>query len=271
MIGDDDGEKILRQTRLLSEMLGVKGLLNVQFALRDGGVYVLEVNPRASRTIPFVSKATGIPWAKIAAKTMVGRTLKELGVLEYEGKGQVAVKTPVFPFMKFPNVQTYLGPEMRSTGEVMGLDTTFGGAFAKAQFGAGHRLPKKGNVFISVNDNDKQMAVAVARQLYELGFGLFATEGTYRALRKAGIPAKHILKVVEGRPNALDTIINGDIQFVINTPLGKVAREDEYSIGRVAMAHEVPCLTTLSASWAAVQAIRALQAGPLGVYALQDE
>ncbi|MFH1941799.1 MAG: carbamoyl phosphate synthase large subunit, partial [bacterium] len=155
-------------------------------------------------------------------------------------------------------------------GEVMGIDGSFGGAFAKAQFAAGHGLPKRGNAFISVNDNDKMSAVAVARQLYELGFGIFATKGTHRALRKFGIPAKPILKVVEGRPNALDLIINGEIQLIINTPLGKMSRSDEYNIGRVAIAHDVPCLTTLSASWAAVQAIRVLQAGPLGVSALQD-
>ena len=270
MLSDEDRKTIVDQTIALAKMLDVKGLINVQFALRDGTIYVLEVNPRASRTIPFVSKATGIAWAKIAARVMVGKTLKELGVAETKSKKYVAVKSPVFPFMKFPNVQTYLSPEMRSTGEVMGMDGSFGGAFAKAQFAAGHGLPKRGNAFISVNDNDKMSAVAVARQLYELGFGILATRGTHQALRKFGIPAKPILKVVEGRPNALDLIINGEIQLIINTPLGKMSRSDEYNIGRVAIAHDVPCLTTLSASWAAVQAIRVLQAGSLGVLALQD-
>ncbi|MBN2029413.1 carbamoyl-phosphate synthase large subunit [bacterium] len=269
MISDEDYETIVEQTKLLAQMLNVKGLINVQFALRDGVIYVLEVNPRASRTIPFVSKATGIPWAKIAAKIMIGRTLKELGIKEPPRNNHIAVKTPVFPFIKFPNVQTYLGPEMRSTGEVMGMDFTFGGAFAKAQFAAGQDIPTKGNAFISVNDNDKEKAKAIARQLYELGFGILATQGTYRAFRRAGIPAKSVCKVKEGRPNSLDLIINGEIQIIINTPLGKVSRYDEYMIGRVAMTYHVPCLTTLSASWATVQAIRTLQAKNLEVGHLQ--
>jgi carbamoyl-phosphate synthase large subunit len=242
----------------------------VQFALRDGIIYVLEVNPRASRTVPFVSKATGVPWAKIAAKIIMGKTLKALGIVDGKIENRIAVKTPVFPFIKFPNVQTYLGPEMRSTGEVMGLDRTFGGAFAKAQIAAGNNLPVKGNVFISVNDNDKPTATAIARQLYELGFGILATEGTYKAFRKAGIPSKMLHKVEDGRPNAVDLIINGEIQLIINTPLGKVSRHDEYNIGRVALMRNVTCLTTLSASWAAVQAIRVLQEKDLSVNALQD-
>ena len=269
-ISEEQYKTIIDQTKVLADMLEVRGLINVQFAMRDGIVYVLEVNPRASRTVPFVSKATGIPWAKIAAKIMVGKTLKELGVLRNKKKKCIAVKTPVFPFIKFPNVQTYLGPEMRSTGEVMGLDSTFGAAFAKAQFAAMTGLPVKGSAFISVNDNDKQMASAIARQLYELGFGIVATEGTHKAFRKAGVPSKMINKVDQGRPNALDLIINGEIQLIINTPLGKISRYDEYVIGRTAIVHGVPCLTTLSASWAAVQAIRTLQSKSLDVYALQD-
>ncbi|MCJ7812238.1 carbamoyl-phosphate synthase large subunit [bacterium] len=269
MISEENYSTIVEQTKLLAEMLNVKGLINVQFALRDGVIYVLEVNPRASRTIPFVSKATGVPWAKIAAKIMIGKTLKDLNIKEPILKKNIAVKTPVFPFMKFPNVQIYLGPEMRSTGEVMGLDSTFGGAFAKAQFAAGQDIPTKGNAFISVNDNDKEKATAIARQLYELGFGILATEGTYRAFRKAGIPAKSVYKVKEGRPNSVDLIINGEIQLIINTPYGKVSRYDEYMIGRVAIAHHVPCLSTLSASWATVQAIRTLQAKDLNVGHLQ--
>jgi carbamoyl-phosphate synthase large subunit len=270
MLSDEDQKIILDQTVFLANLLGVKGLINVQFALKDGDVYVLEVNPRASRTVPFVSKATGIPWAKIAAKVMVGKTLRELGIKETPLSDMVAIKTPVFPFMKFPNVQTYLGPEMRSTGEVMGFDHTFGGAFAKAQFAAGHGLPKRGNAFVSVNDNDKLSVVAIVRQLYEMGFGIIATQGTYHTLRKAGIPVRLVKKVVEGRPNVLDLIINSEIQLVINTPLGKISRSDEYSIGRVAIAHDVPCLTTLSAAWAALQAIRSLQAKDLDVCSLQE-
>ncbi len=270
MISEEHQKIIIDQTKILTKMLDVRGLINIQFAMKDGSIYVLEVNPRASRTVPFVSKATGIPWAKVAAKIMVGKTLKELGVLENKRKKTIAVKTPVFPFIKFPNVQTYLGPEMRSTGEVMGIDTSFGAAFAKAQFAAMNGLPVKGNAFISVNDYDKQMATAIARQLYELGFGIYATEGTYKSFRKAGVPSKMINKVKQGRPNALDLIINREIQLIINTPLGKISRYDEYVIGRTAIVHSVPCLTTLSASWAAVQAIRTLQAKTLDVIALQD-
>jgi len=270
MISDEDYRTIVDQTRKLAEMLDVKGLINVQFALRDGVIYVLEVNPRASRTVPFVSKATAIPWAKIAARVMAGKTLKQLGITEGALTGLYAVKSPVFPFIKFPNVQTYLGPEMRSTGEVMGLDISFGGAFAKAQFSAGQHLPTRGNAFISVNDNDKAKVIAIARQLHDMGFGIWATEGTQRALRKSGIPSKLVHKMGEGRPNSIDLVINGDIQLIINTPYGKMSRHDEYNIGRSAMAHAIPCLTTLSASWAVVQAIRTLQQNPLSVRALQD-
>ncbi len=270
MIGEEAYQTIVEQTQTLAKLLKVKGLINVQFALKDGVIYVLEVNPRASRTIPFVSKATGVPWAKIAAKVMAGKTLKELGVSVQNMKKRIAVKSPVFPFMKFPNVQTYLGPEMRSTGEVMGLNNTFGGAFAKAMLAAGQKLPVEGNVFISVNDNDKEKATAIARQLYELGFGIFATEGTFKTFQRAGIPVKKALKVGEGRPHSVDMIINGEIQIVINTPLGKVSRFDEYNIGRQSMAQGIPCLTTLSAAWAAVQAIRSFQANTLSVHALQD-
>ncbi len=270
MIGEDAYKAIKEQTRILAKMLNVRGLINVQFALKDGIIYVLEVNPRASRTIPFVSKATGVPWAKVAAKVMAGKTLKELGVSEQSMKKRIAVKSPVFPFMKFPNVQTYLGPEMRSTGEVMGLNNTFGGAFAKAQIAAGSKFPKEGNVFISVNDNDKEKATAIARQLYELGFGIYATEGTFKVFQRVGIPVTKVYKVGEGRPHSVDLIINGEIQLIVNTPLGKISRFDEYNIGRMAMANNIPCLTTLSAAWAAVQAIRTLKDNTLSVHALQD-
>jgi carbamoyl-phosphate synthase large subunit len=242
----------------------------VQCALMGGVVYVLEVNPRASRTVPFVSKATGVPWAKIAAKVMAGKTLKELGVKEIRNHDRVAVKSPVFPFIKFPNVQTFLGPEMRSTGEVMGLDATFGGAFAKAMNAASQPFSKEGKAFISVNDNDKEKVTAIARQLHELGYGIVATKGTRKALRRAGIPCETVNKVEQGRPNAVDMIINGDIQMIVNTPLGKISRYDEYIIGRTAMAYNIPCLTTLSAAWAAVGAIRAIQTKTLDVVALQD-
>jgi len=270
MISGEDYMTICDQTIALAETLKVKGLINVQFAMQGDQIYVLEVNPRASRTVPFVSKATGVPWAKIAAKVMAGKKLKEFDNLSLDMKNRVAVKSPVFPFIKFPNVQTYLGPEMRSTGEVMGLDDDFGGAFAKAIIATGHTLPTQGNVFISVNDNDKDKAVAIARQLHDMGFGLVATSGTQKTFRSAGIPCNKLYKVGQGRPNSVDLIINQEIQLIVNTPLGKVSRYDEYNIGRVAMAHGVPCLTTLSAAWAAVNAIRALQAGELSVIALQD-
>ncbi len=270
MIGEEDYQLIVKQTKIISNMLNVQGLINVQFALRNGEIFVLEVNPRASRTIPFVSKAVGIPWVKIAAKVMVGYSLNEFDIDDFVVNGMIAVKTPVFPFMNFPGVHVYSGPEMRSTGEVMGIDRTFGGAFAKAQFAAGHGLPKKGNAFISVNDNDKISVIPIARQLYELGFKIIATQGTYQSLRKAGIPVKSVFKVGEGRPNSLDLIINGDIQIIVNTPWGKASRSDEYKIGRIAMAHDIPCLTTLSAAWAAVQAIRTLQAGPLDICTIQE-
>ncbi|MBN1781539.1 carbamoyl-phosphate synthase large subunit [bacterium] len=270
MIGEDEYRTIREQTIQMTEMLKVKGLINVQFAMKDGIIYVLEVNPRASRTVPFVSKATGIPWAKIAAKVMAGAKLKDLNVKEKRPDNRVAVKSPVFPFIKFPNVHTFLSPEMKSTGEVMGLDKDFGGAFAKAQIAAGNRIAVKGAAFISVNDNDKVRAMPIARQLHDLGFSILATEGTYKALRKEGVPARMLNKVGQGRPNAVDLIINGEIQLIINTPLGKIARKDEYNIGRSALANGVPCLTTLSAAWAMVQAIRAMKNGSLDVIALQD-
>jgi len=255
------------EAKEIAGRIGYPILVRPSYVLGGRGMEIVYDEDSLDR---YITEAAGIPWAKIAAKVMVGKTLKELGIKETPLSDMVAIKTPVFPFMKFPNVQTYLGPEMRSTGEVMGFDHTFGGAFAKAQFAAGHGLPKRGNAFVSVNDNDKVSVVPIARQLYEMGFGIIATHGTYQALRKAGIPVQRIQKVVEGRPNVLDRIINSEIQFVINTPLGKISRSDEYSIARVAIAHDVPCLTTLSAAWAAIQAIRSLQAKDLDVCSLQE-
>ena len=270
MIGQEEYSIIEKQTKEMARMLNVVGLINVQFAMKEGIIYVLEVNPRASRTVPFVSKATGIPWAKIAAKVMAGAKLKDLGVTEQKPDHRIAVKSPVFPFIKFPNVQIYLSPEMKSTGEVMGLDVAFGGAFAKAQLAAGNRIATEGTAFISVNDNDKIKAMPIARQLHDLGFKLLATEGTFKAMKKEGIPARMLNKVGRGRPNAVDLMINGEIHLIINTPLGKTARFDEANIGRTAMAHNIPCLTTLSASWAMVQAIRSLRSEKLDVIALQE-
>ncbi|MDZ7261553.1 MAG: carbamoyl-phosphate synthase large subunit [candidate division KSB1 bacterium] len=259
MISQEHLEQIREQTRLLARALQVVGLINIQFAIKDNLLYVLEVNPRASRTVPFVSKATGVPLAKIATRVMVGRSLKELGFTTDIEVKQISVKTPVFPFDKFPGADNHLGPEMRSTGEVMGLGENFGLAFAKAQLAAGNRLPLTGNVFISVNDYDKVKATALAKKLHELGFGLLATRGTAQALEQAGLPVTTIFKVTESRPHVVDHIINGNIQLIINTPLGKTSRVDEYTMDRAAIQYHVPCLTTLSAAFAAVQAIKAIQ------------
>jgi len=247
------------QTRQLALRLNVKGLINIQFAIKDDVLYVLEVNPRASRTVPFVSKSTGIPLAKIAAKVMIGNKLKELNVTEQLIPDVVSVKTPVFPFAKFPGVDNHLGPEMRSTGEVMGIAGNFGLAFAKSLLSAGMKLPLTGNAFISVNDFDKPKATKIARELARLGFKILATRGTAEAFRRAGITVETIHKITEDRPHVVDHIINGDVQLIINTPLGKNSRADEYAMDRAAIQYHIPCLTTLSAASAAVEAIRELQ------------
>ena len=270
MVAAEHLETMRRYTRLLAARLGVVGLMNVQYAIKDGVVYVLEVNPRASRTVPFVSKATGVPWAKVATRAMLGRSLAEQGV---GAEGQVHgyfVKEVVLPFNKFPGVDTLLGPEMRSTGEVMGVSGHFGWAFAKAQMGAGGSLPLEGTVFVSVNDNDKPTVLPIARELAALGFRLLATRGTAAYLRGQGLQVDAIDKVGEGRPNPVDLIINGQIQLIINTPSGKVAFADRGPIRRAAVAYGVPTLTTLSAAAAAVQAIRAMRAEPLRVDSLQE-
>ena len=263
---------IREQTKLLALELKVRGLINIQFAIKDDLLYVLEVNPRASRTVPFVSKATGIPLAKIAAKVMVGRKLKEFKLEEIKKPDIIAVKSPVFPFAKFPGVKHYLGPEMKSTGEVMGISNNFGLAFAKALLGAGIRLPIEGNVFIGVNDNDKQKVCKIALELYEMGFNILATKGTAKVLRKAGITTQTIFKVNEARPNTVDNIINGKIQMMINTPLGRASRYDEYFMSRAAIQYNIPCLTTLSAASAAVEAIRELRKNgkAISVMSLQE-
>jgi len=261
MLSDQDEEMIRKQTLELSSIFNVKGLMNVQYALFEGELYVLEVNPRASRTVPFVSKATGIPWVKIATRVIAGEKLNELDTNEKNQHKRIAVKTPVFPFMKFKKVHTFLGPEMKSTGEVMGIGQNFGTAFLKAFQGAGYSMPDTGTVFISVNDRDKPKVVPVARQLFDLGFNITATKGTFSYLRKNNIPCTKVKKVAEGTPNITNLIKAGRIALVINTPLGQVSRKDEYTIGRISMTYGVPCLTTLSASWAAVQAIRTKQTG----------
>ena len=270
LITDEQVEEMRRHTRAFAERLGVIGLLNVQYAIRDGVVYVLEVNPRASRTVPFVSKTTGVQLAGLAASVMLGRTLDELGLHDDVLQPYVAVKEAVFPFNKLQGVDLILGPEMRSTGEVMGIADSFGMAFAKAQIAADGALPLDGSIFITVNDHDKNNVVPIARRFHALGFRLLATEGTARHLRARGIPAERVLKVYEGRPNAVDLIMSGRIQLLINTPLGKLTQQDDYTIRRAALQHHVPYTTTLSAASAACDAVIALRSRAGDVRSLQE-
>jgi len=257
-------------TYALARELRVCGLMNIQYAVKDGQVYVLEVNPRASRTVPFVSKATGVSLARVAARCMVGRSLADQGVDAEPWPKHTSVKESVFPFRKFPGVDIVLGPEMLSTGEVMGIDDDFPMAFAKSQMAASSDLPLSGTVFVSVNERDKRGIVAVARRLRDLGFRLVSTSGTGRVLAESGVEAEIIRKVQEGRPNLLDLIANDEIALVINTPSGRGARTDEGRIRSVATARGVPCITTLAAARVAVQAIEALRSRRLRVTALQD-
>jgi carbamoyl-phosphate synthase large subunit len=263
-------EEIKVATKKMAEALNVRGLMNVQFAVKDEQVFVLEVNPRASRTVPFVSKAIGVPLAKLAAKVMAGEKLKDLGFTEEVVPKHFSVKEAVFPFIKFPGVDIALGPEMRSTGEVMGIDVDAGLAFAKSQMAAAPGLPVAGNLFISVPDRDKERAVEIARGFAELGFTLHATRGTADALKAAGVPVKSLHKIAEGRPNALDMIKNGELALIINTPSGKAAREDEVKIRSTANSARIPVMTTLRAARASLQGIRALREHGLSVRALQE-
>lgn len=258
-LSPDIVEEIKRQTRLLAEELGVKGLLNIQFAVKGGEVYLLEVNPRASRTVPFVSKATGVPLARIATKVMVGKTLAGLGYTQEVVPPYVAVKEAVFPFVKFPGVDIILGPEMRSTGEVMGIDANFGMAFAKSQVAAGVPLPLEGTVLLTVADKDKEPLVPVAQGFEELGFSLLATEGTARYLEQRGIRVKKVHKIGHGRPNIIDYIKNGDIDLIVNTPVGQGPRHDEYRMRRQTVLHNVPVMTTIQGALAALQGIHTLK------------
>ncbi len=257
-------------TRRIARALKVVGLMNVQYAIKDDVVYVLEVNPRASRTVPYLSKATGVPLAKIAARVMAGQTLAELGLVDDLEVSGVFVKSPVFPFVRFPGVDTILGPEMKSTGEVMGGADTFGAAFAKAQLSVGQRLPDAGRAFISVNNTDKTTVLPIARDLAELGFELVATRGTAAYLRAHGLDVEVVYKVNEGRPNVADQIVNGQIALIVNTPLGRESFFDDRTVRRAAMLQSVPCITTLTGASAAVAAIRALRLKALDVHALQD-
>jgi carbamoyl-phosphate synthase large subunit len=267
---DDLIDLIKANTRALAAELKVVGLMNVQYAVKNDLINVLEVNPRASRTVPFVSKATGIPWAKIAAKLMVGKTLSELGITREVEINHVAVKEAVLPFKRFHGVDTVLGPEMKSTGEVMGIDTDFGMAFAKSQIAAGQTLPLGGTVFISVMNKDKRHVVFIAKKLIDLGFQVVATKGTAKVLAKNGIPVKLLHKVNEGRPHVLDLIKNGEISLIINTPSGKKPRADEVTIRSEAVTHDIPYCTTLSGASAAVNGIESLIRKGISVKSIQE-
>jgi carbamoyl-phosphate synthase large subunit len=257
-------------TRRIAKALEVVGLMNVQYAIKDDMVYVLEVNPRASRTVPYLSKASGVPLAKVAARLMAGRTLDSLGLTKDIEVAGVFVKSPVFPFVRFPGVDTLLGPEMKSTGEVMGGSTTFGAAFAKAQLSVGQRLPDSGTAFISVNNQDKPNLLPIARDLAGLGFRLVATRGTAAYLRGFGLDVDVVFKVNEGRPNVADEVVNRSIDLIVNTPLGGESFFDDRAVRRAAMMYEVPCITTLTGAAAAVSAIKAMRQQGVSVRALQD-
>jgi carbamoyl-phosphate synthase large subunit len=257
-------------TRRIARALNVIGLMNVQYAIKDDSLYVLEVNPRASRTVPYLSKATGVPLAKVAARVMAGHTLADLGLVADLDVHGVFVKSPVFPFVRFPGVDTILGPEMKSTGEVMGGAQSFGAAFAKAQLAVGQQLPEGGTAFISVNNDDKPTALPIVRDLADLGFRILATRGTAAYLRAHGLPVDVVYKVNEGRPNVVDEMVNGKVHLVVNTPLGRDSFFDDRAVRRAAMMQGVPCLTTLTGASAAVAAIRALRTQALDVRALQD-
>jgi carbamoyl-phosphate synthase large subunit len=259
-----------RYTRTLAKALNVVGLMNVQYAIKDDVVYVLEVNPRASRTVPFVSKATGVPLAKVAALLMIGKRLADFNLDHELPVKNFFVKSPVFPFAKFPGVDTILGPEMKSTGEVMGVSDNFGQAYAKAQMSASVYLPRSGTAFISVNQHDKKDVIRIADRLHQLGFKLVATRGTAAALRQSGIPVESVYKVNEGRPHIVDMIKSGKVDLILNTPLGKSSFFDERAIRRAAMQHGVPCITTLSGGAAVASGIAALQQNKVDVLALQE-
>ena len=264
-------DRIERAAIDLARELDVKGLMNIQFAVKDGELYVIEVNPRASRTVPFVSKATGVPLAKYAAQIMVGKTLNELGFTETVVPPHYSVKEAVFPWSRFPGIDIVLGPEMKSTGEVMGIDADWGMAYAKSQISAFNPLPTEGNVFLSVNDQDKPRAVQVAKDLQELGFTIWSTGGTYQRLKDEGIACERLFKLhEERRPNVLDMMKNGEIAFIINSPSGQAARADEVKIRSTAISMKVSHATNLAAAEACTKAIRSLRDQELTVKPLQE-
>jgi carbamoyl-phosphate synthase large subunit len=257
-------------TRRIARGLNVKGLLNVQYAIRNGVVYVLEANPRASRTVPFVSKATGVPLVKIALRVMLGEPLDSFGLPDELPVSVVSVKVPVFPFVKFTGVDTLLGPEMKSTGEVMGISTEFGNAFAKGQIAAGQNVPTSGTAFLSVHNNDKSTLVDVARRLKRLGFRLIATRGTAAYLRAAGLEVERVFKVNEGRPNIVDRMVSGEVHLVVNTPLGRESFYDEGAIRKTAIQQGILAVTTLTGANATVAGIEALKRQTLRPRSLQE-
>jgi carbamoyl-phosphate synthase large subunit len=263
-------QEISRATKAMARELNVRGLMNVQFAVKDEQVYVLEVNPRASRTVPFVSKSIGVPLAKLAAKVMAGQSLRALGFTAEVSPTHYSVKEAVFPFVRFPGIDIVLGPEMKSTGEVMGIDRNIGLAYAKAQMAAQPPLPTKGNVFISVKDSDKSAIGEIAKEFADLGFVIYATSGTASALKAAGVAVHKLFKLSEGRPNALDMIKNGELALIINTPAGKSPREDEVKIRSTAAANRLPIMTTLRAARASAEGIRALREHGLHVKTIQE-
>jgi len=270
LIDEQHIQEMREHTVALAKALNVVGLINVQYAIKDGKVYVLEVNPRGSRTVPFVSKAIGVQLAAIAARVMLGETLDDIGFVEEVIPAYVSVKEAVFPFNKFREFDPILGPEMRSTGEVMGISDSFGSAFGKAQLAADNVLPAEGSIFITVNDSDKRSVTPIARRFQEMGFKLFATGGTAKHLRGRGIPVETVLKIHEGRPNGLDMMLNGDVQLLINTPLGKESQRDDYTMRQAAIANRVAYTTTLSAANAACDAILSLRSKAPSVLSLQE-
>ena len=264
-------KEIATATKAMARELKVRGLMNVQFAVKGEDVYVLEVNPRASRTVPFVSKAIGVPLAKYAAQIMTGeKTLRELGFTKEIIPKHFSVKEAVFPFLRYQGVDIALGPEMKSTGEVMGIDADLGLAYAKSQMAAPPALPKGGNVFISVKDDDKPNVISLAHEFVGLGFKIIATSGTAATLAAAGVPVTKVHKIREGRPHVLDLVRNGDINFIINTPSGKIPREDEVRIRNASLARKIPIMTTIRAAQASANGIRSLQRSKLRVKTLQE-
>ncbi|MEA3328799.1 MAG: carbamoyl-phosphate synthase large subunit [Candidatus Omnitrophota bacterium] len=263
-------EKIKKNTYALAKELNVKGLLNIQYAVRRNVVYILEVNPRASRTIPLISKASGIAWAKIATKVMLGKTLKQLGITKEIEIDHIAVKESVFPFARFPGADAILGPEMKSTGEVMGIDSTFGLAYAKSQMAAGQKIPLKGNVLITVRNEDKNKAVLIAKKLAGLGFKLFATSGTARVLTENGLKMRIVPKLYEERPHIVDMLKSGEINLIINTPQGKLTKRDETIIRSTAVLYNIPLVTTIAGAQATVNGIEALSRKSFSVKSLQE-